>query len=251
MSGVEHREIKLIDPIRVKINQIHPNEWNPNQQSDETFNMLVEEIREDGFDHPVNLVPCECGEIAGLHYKLIGGEHRWRSAHVLGMPEILAVVHTDWDEIQQKLKTVRRNLLSGDLNPQKFTELVRSLDGRIDRASLPKLMGFTDDREFEKSLLKDSSKARDKSFVDSLMDDAKKAKVATDTITDIVANIFAGSDETLPANFLLFGYKGKTHLCVLCDEQTWKAVTGMIDQIKLDGTRVTEFLTEAIERKLS
>src|SRR5690348_5830420 len=96
MSGVEHSPIELHDPIRVRIDRIHPNEWNPNQQSDETFNMLVEEIREDGFDHPVNLVPCDCEEIEGSHYKLIGGEHRWKSAHVLGMPEVLAVINPHW-----------------------------------------------------------------------------------------------------------------------------------------------------------
>ena len=40
--------IVIKEPKMVPVTSIHPNEWNPNQQTDDTFNQLVEEIREDG-----------------------------------------------------------------------------------------------------------------------------------------------------------------------------------------------------------
>lgn len=74
-------DVKIRPVEMIPIHRIHPNEWNPNVQTDETFNKLVEEIREDGFDHPLNVVPIRKEDYDEAwedqdeqHYKIIGGE---------------------------------------------------------------------------------------------------------------------------------------------------------------------------------
>ncbi len=40
----------------IPVSSIHPNDWNPNEESPHTFNELYKEIQEDGFDHPLAVV---------------------------------------------------------------------------------------------------------------------------------------------------------------------------------------------------
>jgi hypothetical protein len=243
--------VLLNEPIRVSLSMIHPNEWNPNEQTPETFNHLCSEIAEDGFDQPVNLVPCSCDMIDGEHYKIIGGEHRWRAAKVLDMSEILAVIHTGWDEDTQKLKTVRRNIVSGDMNKQKFTALVRSLDTELPIEDLPALLGFDTQEAFDKYWVPDKVPPKEASFIESLLDGAKKERYATDTIMDVVKSVFTQCGDTVDQNFLFFSYKGAVQTVVLCDDTAMQAVTRMVERLKISGGTATEFLTEAISDKLA
>ena len=227
---------------------IHPNEWNPNQQTDDTFNQLVDEIREDGFDHPLNLVPFDDhpdNTDKNPQYKIIGGEHRWRASQVLGMKEVPAVIHDDWDEVQQKLKTVRRNLLSGELNSKKFTALVHSLGDSVDNSSMHNLFGFDDRNEFDKYVIKEKD-VKEKTFLDGLLEEAKRDKYAVDSLSDIISTIFAECAETLDQNYMCFTYKGAMIAVVLCDDACSKAVRQLVEYLKDSGDDVAEFMTDAI-----
>lgn len=253
MSG----DIKIIDPIRVAVDHLHPNEWNPNVQTDETFNQLVNEITEDGFEQPLNVVEVPESEWkedwvrdGKPHYKIIGGEHRWKASRVLGMEELPCYVHKDWDEVQQKLKTVRRNLIGGELDPKKFTQLVDSLADRVDAELMPHLFGFEDDKDMQRFLLRDKEK-RDKSFVDGLMDESRKEKRVTDTITDIVANIFASCAETIDQSYLMFEQGGKIVMCLLCDKEHWESIEKAAKHVKGTGEKLTDFFRDAIESKMA
>ncbi len=41
----------------LKISEIIPNEWNPNEQEEKIFNELTKDIKEEGFDEPIQVVP--------------------------------------------------------------------------------------------------------------------------------------------------------------------------------------------------
>jgi len=242
-------EIIIRDPVRIPTNKIHPNSWNPNEQSDTTFNALVQEIEEDGFDHPLNVVPCNCDLIEGEHYIIIGGAHRHKFAVIKNMPEIPCVVNTEWDEVKQKLKTVRRNLISGHLDARKFTDLVRNLEGKIDISQMPALFGFDNEKEFQKNLIKESEK-RDKSFIDSLMESTKREKHVTDALTDIVGTLFRETSSTIDQSYLAFTYKGRTHIALLMDESLYVTMQRAVDHIKTTGGNLSNFLNNAISDEL-
>ncbi len=230
---------------------LHPNRWNPNEQSEETFNQLVQEIREDGFDHPLNVIPIESSQYGAGHYWIIGGEHRWRAATLLGLKEVPCYIHTDWDEDQAKIKTVRRNILSGNLNARKFTDLVTELSGSygLDMDDMPVIFGFQDRKEFDKFVIKEEEK--DTKFVDDLKGKPTKVEGA-ESLMSIVSNIFqeANGAATVDQSYLFFTVKGAIQMAVLCDSDTWVQVENMVAHLKDTGQDATQFMQDAIKAKL-
>ena len=242
--------VKISESVLIDVDRLHPNEWNPNYQTDDTFNQLVEEIKEDGFEQPLNVVPCsDCGE--GEQYRIIGGEHRWKAARVLGFEEIPCYIHEGWDEAAQKLKTVRRNLMTGTLDDVKFTAMVKDLENRFEITSeeLPRLLGFDDEREFAKHYVEDKEIA-DRSFIDALLSEAKKESHAVDAVVDVVSNIFAEAGETIDQDFLHFSYRGSIQTVILCDDACTQSVKSMVETLKEKGGTATKFITDAIDTKL-
>lgn len=241
----------------IPLDKIHPNEWNPNEQSDETFNKLVENIREtekegDVFDHPLLVVPCECDLLEGIHYKLIGGEHRWKAVRVLGWDEIECVIYHGWDEKVEKLTVVQRNLLTGDLNDAKFTELVNSLRDQEDMPldQISDVMGFDSQQDFAKHYIDDKEEA-DKNWLDEMLNDSKQEVDAVDSLSDILNTIFSEYGETVPQNFLFFSYKGKTHLLVMMNKKLFKLTEDMVEQLKTTESNINDYLYEALKKMQS
>lgn len=236
------------EPSLIGIDRLVPNEWNPNEQSEEVFNQLMKEIEEDGFEHPLVVVPHS--EVEG-DYTIIGGEHRWRAAMLLGMEEVPCVIHDDWDMETQKLKTVRRNLLSGNLNARKFTDLVNDLTQTgMEMDDMPVMMGFEDKKEMEKHLIKESAKG------DKFVDDMKEPKAevkGTESLMSIVASIFkdANGAVTVDQSYLFFTVKGKTQMAIMCEDDTWETVEGMVAHLKDSGQDAATFIKEAIAAKLT
>ena len=236
------------EAVLISLDKLHPNDWNPNEQSEETFNQLKKEIEEDGFEHPLNVGPSK--EDKG-EYIIIGGEHRWRAAMLLGMEEVPCFVHEDWDIETQKLKTIRRNLLSGSLNARKFTDLVDHLcKGGLAINDMPVLMGFDDKKEMNKFLIKESSKP-DK-FVDDMKESKPEVK-GTESLMSIVANIFteANGAVTVDQSYLFFTVKGKVQIAIMCEEDSWVEVENMVSCLKDTGQDAATFIKEAIAAKLS
>ena len=216
---------------------------------------MVEEIKVDGFKDPLTVIPISQDGVQddwpeGQHYMIIGGEHRFKAGELLGYEELPCFIEEDWDETTQRIKTVRLNLLTGDLNPAKFTKLVKELSETIDPYQLPELFGFADDKDMSKHIIQEKSKA-EKTFLDGLLQDSKKEKVAIDSITDIVADIFSQSSGTLDQNYLFFTYKGQLHMAIICDKDTFSSVKDMVKYLQETGETVTQFMVEAISGKLN
>ncbi len=66
----------------VPVDDLEPNPKNPNRQSKYTHKKLVQSIKDFGFTDPVIV------RRIGSRMQIVGGEHRWRAAQDLGMPEI-------------------------------------------------------------------------------------------------------------------------------------------------------------------
>jgi len=243
--------IDILSSQLIPVGKLHGVDWNPNEQTDATFNELVEEIKEDGFDHPLNVCPCTCDKIEGEHWKIIGGHHRHKAALVLEMTELPCMVNDKWDEQKQKLKTVRRNLLTGELNDVKFTKLVKDLNEtyEIPAGDLPRMLGFNDERDFARHYIQERE-AKTKSFLDELVSETKKEGYAVDTVTDLISTIFAEAGETIDQDFLSFGFKGSVQTVVLLDKEAFVEVKKMISHLGSSGETATDFIKDAIKRQL-
>ena len=141
----KNKVLESLDIQYINVNDIHPNEWNPNRQSEHDFELPLKSMREDGFTQPVVAIKTDEGLI-----KIVDGEHRWRAAHTLGFDEIPVVI-TPMTEEQAKIATLRHNRARGSEDVDLTAELLRDLEklGALDWAQDSLMM---DDTEIQKML---------------------------------------------------------------------------------------------------
>lgn len=118
-----------LDVVYVDVDDIFPNSYNPNRQSTEDFDLLLQSMRADGFTQPV-IVDRTVNEI-------VDGEHRWRGAQVLrDDPEIghifkkIPVVYVEMTQEQRRIATLRHNRARGSEDITLAAELLRDLEAR-------------------------------------------------------------------------------------------------------------------------
>jgi len=195
---------------------------NPNEMSDDQFSALVEEILESGW-----LVPIQVrGPYPDGRYKLIGGHHRTKAAKVIGLEEVSAVVidpdefDEDWDEIQ----LVKQNVLHGELNPVKFTELFNKLTQKYDARMVQSMMAFTKEDAFQRVYL-DAKKALPPDM-QAKLDEVRDELKTVDDLSLVLNRLFTEYGSTVPFHFMFLSFGGKEHLMVQLKQpgswQRWK-----------------------------
>lgn len=190
-------------------------EDNPNEQDDTTFDRLCQQIREDGFDEPLTVVPSlrEPGK-----YLIFSGHHRRKAGKVIGMASFPAVVKEGWDEDKVAMELVSRNVMRGRLNPEKFTKLVEKLRTRgYDQALIQAQMGFTKTDEFEK-LYKQVSDALPPAARKKLASVKENIK-SVDGLSSAINHIFTEHGSDLKHGFIVFDFGGKQHHYVPTDKE--------------------------------
>lgn len=102
----------------VPVDAVKPNSYNPNRQTDKDFDLLLRSMREDGFTQPI---------IVHADSKMIvDGEHRWRAARELGLPEV-PVVFVDMSDEQMRVSTLRHNRARGSEDVDRGAQVLRDL----------------------------------------------------------------------------------------------------------------------------
>lgn len=190
-----------------------------------TFERLKEEIASVGFLEPIQVVPLENG-----HYRILGGEHRYRAARELGHLEVPAVLLSEerWkDEDLQKFVTVRLNILKGKLNPEKFLGLYREMADKYGEDALRNLFAYTDGDAWAK-MVKTIQKGLKKSglpkeVVDQFPAAVKEAKTAK-SLGEVLNDLLAKHGDTVRQNFMVFKFGNQDHVFVTLDAAAWDAV---------------------------
>ncbi|MFH1141637.1 MAG: ParB N-terminal domain-containing protein [Chloroflexota bacterium] len=110
----------------VPISEFKPNEYNPNRQTEDEFEMLKASMREDGFTQPI---------LAMQDGTIIDGEHRWRAAKEMGY-ERVPVVKVSMTEAQRRIATMRHNRARGQDDTSQVAALFLDLEklGALDWA---------------------------------------------------------------------------------------------------------------------
>jgi hypothetical protein len=192
--------------VSMPIESLEENSWNPNQMSEEAFDRLVKEIGISGFISACQVVPIESGK-----YRIIGGAHRYRAALKLGYTKIPVVVMSDAkfkSEDLQKFLTVKMNVLSGELDPEKFRLLYEEMVDKYGEDSLKDLFGFVEEDSWElmmkavKRELKDAG-VTDLSALENIQDHS------LENLSKVLNGIFTEGGDTLKKNgFMIFTFEG-------------------------------------------
>lgn len=234
--------------VEIPLEKLRKNSWNPQKMSPMKFNMLCEEIEKEGFDEPILVVPSKTEEGC---YVIIAGEHRYEAMKVLGEKTIPAIVK-DWtDEEEQKIKTVRRNLLRGELDEVKFSRLVNDLvdSFNVPINDLPELLGFETESEFSKYYIGDRRKKDEQ--IKKAIEDVKRETRLMDGMSFVLHNIFGRYGDTVPKGFIFFMNKGKMHLMVEETPELEKVVELLVGEVKKTDMDINDFFVRAIGRQLS
>ena len=222
MSEEKQPEYKEFETHVLQMDQIYPNDWNPNVQKDAVFNALVANIQELGFVEPIMVSVRAKEDDPSKKYMIISGEHRYEACKVLGFETIPAIVREDFDEDMEKFMTVRMNVLKGELDPIKFTKMFDNLAKKYSDEMLKDLMGFVDENAFQ-NVYKDVKKGLPKKLRKKL-DDTKDEIQNVDDLSRVLNELFSKYGDTLDQNFMVFTYGGKVHLWVLMTNNLKKKI---------------------------
>lgn len=237
--------------LNLLLEEITPNEWNPQVMDDKEFNMLAESMK-DGMLDPIQVVPIE-NHPTGKKYRILGGEHRWQVAKSLGWTTIPALVLTGekfQDTDLQKFLTVRMNVIHGKLNPEKFRDLYEELSTKYEHESLQNLLGFTDSDVFDKLVggVKDGLKAAGlpKEMIAEFSEVVEEMKTVDDLST-VLNRLFTKYGDTLRYNFMVYSFGGKEHLYIKCEKNLYKKMVDISKKSVENEVSISDVLMDLMD----
>lgn len=215
------------EPVRLPIDAIEPNPWNPNEMSSDDFNMLSENVNEVDFLDPILVVPLPIKKGGTQRYRIVDGEHRWEQQRLMEKKDILCIIGDPkiFDEKQQMRQTVRFNKIRGHLNIKKFAALANAMmeEHGVPFEELAHEFGFTDETELEQML----EAARETLPSDEAKKEFDKAKGEIKTIDDLanlLNKLFSKYGDTLPGHFMILDFGGKEHIWVRVPKNEFRKI---------------------------
>jgi hypothetical protein len=211
-------EIKI---IQIPIDNVHPNDWNPNELTDVMFNRLTDDMMRLGYLQPILVVPVDDGS-----YRIVDGEHRYECAKLVDMQTIPCVVvegELAKDETAQKIQTMRMNMIRGSVDKRKLHSLVQDLATKMPLEDMAENMAY-DDVDGLRALIEDARKDLSPEMRKEF--DAAKEEIRTVEDLSLVLNrLFTKYGSTLPYNYMIMDFGGKEHIWVrLRDKKAYKRV---------------------------
>lgn len=198
----------------IAVEDLIPDEDNPNEMDETTFDQLVEEIQEQGFDEPLHVR--KSPKIKGK-YEIGSGHHRQKAAIVAGLKEVPCVIK-NWTDREKKLALTKRNVLRGNMNKDKLKKLYEAVKGDGDAATAQREMGFTDRKKFE-VLIDEAGKSLPPKQRKKLAD-AKETIKSMDDLSSVLNRIFKEAGSDLDEGYLVFSFGGKNHHYFQIGQQT-------------------------------
>ncbi len=229
-------EVVWMDP-----DDLVPNVDNPNQQDDRTFNALVDSIQTEGWTVPITAVEMEDGK-----FEIVGGEHRWRAARVLGVKvPVISLPPDEFDKDRRDWNVVKDNILRGDLNPEKFSRLFKRMSEKYDAEVLKSLMGFTTEDAFQK-VFRSVVAQLPPSLQQALLDAQDEIKTIDD-LSIVLNRLFHEFGDTLDSNMMVFSWAGKEVMWIRADARLWKVAQGIAAQVAREHGDMTKTMGDILE----
>jgi ParB/RepB/Spo0J family partition protein len=127
----------------IPVEDIYPNNWNPNRQKQTTFEKEKASIKRFGMIDPLLVRDLTVDGVP--RFEIIDGEHRWRASKDVGLEEIPCVI-TNFDDETAKRLTITMNELRGDADPILLSEMLLSLKETVDVEDLLSTMPWSENQ---------------------------------------------------------------------------------------------------------
>lgn len=216
-ASTKASETSVLKVVDIPVENLIPDEDNPNEMDEAMFDLLVEEIREQGFDEPVLVRkhPKQKG-----NYQIGSGHHRVKAAAVCGMQSVPCVIK-EWSDKDQKFALTKRNVMHGDLNKAKLAKLYKDLvKTEKDPVQLQRKLGFSNPKKFESMIEQVESQLPPKQR--KKLQDAKEEIKSMDDLSSVLNRIFKEAGSELDRGYMVFSFGGKEHHYFQIDDETNK-----------------------------
>lgn len=233
----ERTKLEVLD---IPVEDLMPDEDNPNEMDEATFDQLIEEIREQGFDEPIIVRPHPT--VKGK-YQIGSGHHRTKAAMVLGMLTVPAIIK-HWTDREQKVALVKRNALRGDLNKGKLVKLYKELSKGKDGVQVQRELGFTNQKKFE-AMYDEAMKTLTPKQKKKLAEAKEKIK-SMDDLSSVLNRIFKESGSELDEGYLVFSFGGKNHHYFQIDQETENTLQSIIANCKSHDMSYTDAMKQLV-----
>lgn len=234
-AKTEHVELTYLP-----VEDLIPDEDNPNQMDEQTFDQLVDEIREQGFDEPVLVRPHPT--LKGK-WQIGSGHHRTKAAIVNGMTEVPCIVK-EWSDRDQKFALAKRNALRGELDKKKLTKLYRDLVKDHDPVQVQRQLGFTNPKKFEAMVDQIEKQLTPKQR--KKLQEAKETIKSVDDLSSVLNRIFKEAGSELDKGYMVFSYGGKEHHYFQIDDDTNKLLHQIIAHCEKHDVPYTEAMQSIV-----
>jgi Glu-tRNA(Gln) amidotransferase subunit E-like FAD-binding protein len=166
-----------------------------------------------------------------------------RAARSAGLKEIPIVVKTDWDEDKAKVETVRRNVLRGEMDKAKFTDLVNDVVANTNSPveDIIRKMALTEE-EFRNWYIARAD------IQSKLLEDVKmpKEKALYEDVTYIVQKIMEENKDNIDKGYVYFMFKGALVCCVEMDREDKNRLYELLTNSQERGKNLNKLLVERI-----
>lgn len=231
----------VLEVFDIPVEDLLPDEDNPNEMDEATFDQLIEEIREQGFDEPIIVRPhpTEKGK-----YQIGSGHHRTKAAMVIGMTTVPAIVK-HWSDREQKVALVKRNALRGDLNKTKLVKLYKDLSKGKDGVQVQRELGFTNQKKFE-AMYDEAMKSLTPKQKKKLAEAKEKIK-SMDDLSSVLNRIFKESGSELDRGYMVFSFGGQDHHYYQIDKETNEKLKAINAACEAADIPYAEFLQSIVK----
>ena len=232
-----------VSVVKIPVEKLHPNDWNPNSLSDAMFNRLVDDMNHLGFLQPVLVTP----EADGT-YRIIDGEHRYECAKLADMTEIPCVIlDGDFaqDETRQKFQTMRMNMIRGNVDKRKLAALVSELATEMPVEEIAESMAF-DDADALRALIEDTRKDLPPEMQKEF-DQAKEEIKTVDDLSLVLNRLFTKYGATLPYHYMVMDFGGKEHIWVRLSRKDLDAVRAFAENAREQRVTFSSVVMAALQ----
>lgn len=234
-----------LEVFDLPVEDLIPDDDNPNEMDEATFDQLVEEIREQGFDEPIQVR--RHPTIEGK-YQIGSGHHRTKGAIVLGMTHVPAIIK-EWTDREIKVALVKRNVLRGDTNKTKLVSLYRELAKGKDAIQVQRELGYTNPKRFE-AMYEQAEKSLNPKQRKKLAA-AKETIKSVDDLSSVLNKIFKESGSELDKGYMVFSFGGKKHHYFQIGAATEVSLQSIIKHCEENDLQYTDVMERIVEQAVA
>jgi hypothetical protein len=249
-------KVKVLLPNMIPVDQLIFDESNPNKQDKKTFELLVANIKEVGFDeNAIAITTDKFTEDGRPMYKLVAGNHKVMAAMRNDVDEVPVVIRDDWDKYTVMSQAYRRNFSRGEVDRLVYTNIVNQLreeEGLNDHEVMRKL-GIHDEEKFQSQLAqevdeeyKGTSGSGSGGLDDSAEEELNNRIKLIDNIGLVVSEIVEKYGDTIPFSLLIFPTSGRKHAYIQSTPALKAVLTKVFQECVQKGHDVSSTLAGLI-----